>query len=260
MLPIEELDCTGKVPESNPTSNRRLPLVLRGLAGAWPLTRAGLTSMEQLTDYLSRYDQKKALGAMIGDPREQGRFFYNRDMTKFNFKRMQGYLSDALGILKASRDKPGAPGFYIGSTSIPDYFPGLEEDCRLPFLSEEVAPNIWIGNRTSVAVHDDKADNIACVAVGRRRFTLFPPDQEPNLYIAHDKPSPAGRPISLVNMRQPDFESFPRFSSALETVMGAELGPGDALFIPEGWWHGVEALEDVNILVNFWWEPDQTAA
>ena len=35
----------------------------------------------------------------------------------------------------------------------------------------------------------------------------------------------------------------------------AELEPGDAIFIPYGWYHHVEALERFNMLVNYWWDP-----
>jgi hypothetical protein len=33
----------------------------------------------------------------------------------------------------------------------------------------------------------------------------------------------------------------------------AELGPGDAIFIPSMWWHHIEALDAFNVLVNYWW-------
>ena len=33
----------------------------------------------------------------------------------------------------------------------------------------------------------------------------------------------------------------------------AELGPGDAIFIPSLWWHHIESLEPMNALVNYWW-------
>jgi hypothetical protein len=59
--------------------------------------------------------------------------------------------------------------------------------------------------------------------------------------------------MSLVQLHAPDFERFPRFRAALDAARRAELGPGDALFIPPLWWHNVEALDPLNVLVNYWW-------
>jgi ribosomal protein L16 Arg81 hydroxylase len=35
-------------------------------------------------------------------------------------------------------------------------------------------------------------------------------------------------------------------------MLVAELGPGDVIYIPRGWWHHVRTL-DLSISVNFWW-------
>ena len=113
--------------------------------------------------------------------------------------------------------------------------------------------SIWIGTRTRIAAHNDFPDNLACVAVGRRRFTLFPPDQFRNLYLGPVDNTPAGRAISMVDFRAPDFAQFPRFREALKHAQIAELGPGDALFIPSMWWHHVESLAPFNVLMNYWW-------
>jgi hypothetical protein len=59
--------------------------------------------------------------------------------------------------------------------------------------------------------------------------------------------------MSLVPLHAPDFERFPRFREALAAAVSAELGPGDALYIPPLWWHHVESLEPFNLLVNYWW-------
>jgi hypothetical protein len=48
-------------------------------------------------------------------------------------------------------------------------------------------------------------------------------------------------------------QRFPRFREALAAGVSAELGPGDAIFIPPLWWHHVESLERFNVLVNYWW-------
>jgi hypothetical protein len=91
------------------------------------------------------------------------------------------------------------------------------------------------------------------VAAGRRKFTLFPPEQLANLYVGPLDFTPAGQPISMVDLHQPDLARFPRFADALEQAQAAELEAGDAIFIPSMWWHHVEALEPFNILVNYWW-------
>src|SRR3546814_14755706 len=40
---------------------------------------------------------------------------------------------------------------------------------------------------------------------------------------------------------------------ALEAAETAELGPGDALYLPSLWWHGVSSLDEIGAMVNFWW-------
>ena len=74
-----------------------------------------------------------------------------------------------------------------------------------------------------------------------------------NLYIGPLDLTPAGQPISLVDHARPDLERFPRYAEALKHQQTFELLPGDALFIPSQWWHGVESLEPISALVNFWW-------
>jgi ribosomal protein L16 Arg81 hydroxylase len=66
--------------------------------------------------------------------------------------------------------------------------------------------------------------------------------------------------MSLVQLHAPDFERFPGFHEALAAAVGAELGPGDAIYIPPLWWHHVESLEPFNLLVNYWWHSGPASA
>ena len=63
------------------------------------------------------------------------------------------------------------------SVDVQDYFDGLHEANHVDLGDREPIESIWIGTRTRIAAHNDFPDNLACCAVGRRRFTLFPPDQ-----------------------------------------------------------------------------------
>jgi hypothetical protein len=133
--------------------------------------------------------------------------------------------------------------------------PGLRQDNDLDFAAHGVdaPPAIWIGNRTIASCHYDAPNNLACCVVGRRRFTLFPPAQIFNLYPGPLDPTPGGQAISVVDFARPDFERFPRFREALEAAQVAEVGPGDAVFVPSMWWHHVQGLSPFNTLVNYWW-------
>jgi hypothetical protein len=65
--------------------------------------------------------------------------------------------------------------------------------------------------------------------------------------------------MSLVPLHAPDLARFPKFRTALAAALGAELAPGDALYIPPLWWHHVESLEPFNLLVNYWWHAGGAA-
>jgi hypothetical protein len=114
--------------------------------------------------------------------------------------------------------------------------------------------SIWLSNQSRIAAHHDVPNNIACCITGKRRFTLFPPEQLENLYIGPLDNTPAGQAVSLVDFHQPDWVKFPKFKTALQHAQVAELDVGDALFLPSMWWHHVESLSPFNILVNYWWQ------
>ncbi|MGB0513746.1 MAG: cupin-like domain-containing protein, partial [Wenzhouxiangellaceae bacterium] len=162
-------------------------------------------------------------------------------------------LDEVLAQLAAAADQSDPPTIYMGSMAIDHCLPRIMADNSLP--DPDLAPSvrIWIGNRSKVAAHYDIMDNIAVVCAGRRRFTLFPPDQLANLYLGPIDLTPAGQQISLVDPDNPDFNRFPRYREALEHAQFAELEPGDAIYIPAMWWHQVNALAPFNILVNHWW-------
>lgn len=229
------------------------PLVLRGLVRDWPLAQAGATSAQAAAAYLRGFDRGEAVVAQVGPPDIGGRFFYNADMSGFNFRPERVPLGVVLETLLRDLHNPQPPAIYVGSTTLDTYLPGLRAHNPIALPQREPLASIWIGNRTRIAAHQDLPDNLACVVAGRRRFTLFPPQQLANLYIGPLDLTPAGQPVSLVDIAAPDLQRFPRYAQALEHALVAELEPGDALFIPSMWWHHVEALTPFNVLVNFWW-------
>jgi hypothetical protein len=236
------------------------PVVLRGLVRSWPAVAASRSAAEAAA-YLAGFGGGLPVDAFIGPPEIKGRFFYRDDMAGFNFERRRGPFRDVLASIVSLSAAEEGPSLYIGSAPVADLLPGFAQRNPMPLLGEGLAmPRIWIGTKSVVSTHFDLSDNIACVVAGRRRFTLFPPDQLANLYVGPLDHTMAGQPASMVELNAPDFERFPRFREALAAAVTAELEPGDAIYIPTLWWHQIEALSPFNILINYWWEdapPDR---
>jgi hypothetical protein len=222
------------------------PAVLRGLVSDWPAVQQGLDSPAALVRYLSRFDSGKSVDALLTAPEIEGQIFYNDSMTGFNFLRNRLPLSAVAEQVLRYAQFPKSPAVAAQSALIRDCLPGFTGENRLSLVDDNVLPRIWLGNQITTPTHVDEWNNIGCVVAGRRRFTLFPPEQIANLYIGPLDFAPTGAPMSLVSLRHPDFERYPKFREALAAAHAAEVSPGDAIFIPPLWWHHVESL------VNWW--------
>ena len=229
------------------------PLVLRGLTAGWPMVAAAKQSSAELTAYILQFDSGQPLTAYTGGPDIDGRIFYNDDLTGFNFDRLRLPLAEVFEKLHQYSSEAQPPVLYVGSTMVDSWLPELRRDKDLILDGYDPLVSIWIGNRSRIAAHYDFPTNIACSVAGRRRFTLFPPEQLENLYVGPIDFTPAGQSISLVDFANPDYAAHPKFREALKAAQVIELEPGDAILIPSMWWHHVESLEALNVLVNYWW-------
>jgi len=229
------------------------PAILRGVVGSWPAVQHARKSPHSLRGYLSERDNGSLVDTLMAAPDQEGRLFYDPSMTGFNFLHNRLSLSKVLEQIFGYANFERSPALVVQSALVSGCLPGFVEQNVLELLDPGVAPRIWVGTAITTPAHFDESNNIACVVAGRRRFTLFPPEQVANLYIGPLDHAPTGTPISMVDFSRPDFERFPRFRDALAQAQSAELGPGDAVFIPSLWWHHVQSLERFNVLVNYWW-------
>lgn len=235
------------------------PVVLRGQVADWPAVAAGAGGMEAMARYVAGFDNGRPAEVMIGPPAIAGRFFYDDGLRGFNFRRQQVVLTDLLAELVRLADAPAPPALYAGAAAAGEHLPGWAAANPLA-LARGATPRVWVGNATHVSTHFDTSPNLACVVAGRRRFLVFPPDRIADLYIGPLDVTMAGQPASLVDPDAPDLARFPRFAAALTHAQVAELGPGDAIFIPPLWWHDVRATGPLNVLVNYWWDRDPQAS
>ena len=229
------------------------PVILRGLVSDWPCVAQQKQDPDAALSMLVDRYSGRPVSTFLGEADIKGRFFYNKELTGFNFLQLEARLDDVIAKLKEYRGGTDAPAIYVGSTNLDAWLPGFRAQNDLPIDALDPIASLWIGNKTRVAPHFDLPQNIACCVMGRRRFTLFPPEQIENLYVGPLDLTPAGQPISMVDFNDIDEERFPKAKLAWEQAVVADLEPGDALLVPSMWWHQVEALDDINILVNYWW-------
>ncbi|AEP31318.1 cupin-like domain-containing protein [Brumicola nitratireducens] len=250
--PIQELQCSPScIPEQIYSSNQ--PVVLRGLVSEWPLVKKSLVSNQSAVAYLNQFYNGQAVNAFMAKPEANGRIFYNESVDGFNFVQSKVYLDDMLEKLLDISEQTAQATYYVGSLAIEQHLPRFAHENRLVLEQDLLSQSIWLGNRSVIAPHFDFPDNLACCVIGERKFTLFPPEQQENLYIGPLDFTPAGQPISMVNIQEPDLQTYPKFANAMLSAKTTILAPGDAIFIPSMWWHSVESLSALNGLVNYWW-------
>ena len=160
-------------------------------------------------------------------------------------------------VLSSTEENP-AP--YFRNQILYDLFPSLKQDIEplpeyflpnwLPdhymvkyvgeVLNRGAALELYIGGKGGAfpVLHYDGAGAHAFLmqVYGRKKFIIYPPNQETFLY-----PSPEKENLSLVNsVDNPDLEKFPLFATAEPTFFILE--PGEMLFIPSHWWHTTKML------------------
>ena len=234
------------------------PVILRGLVSDWGLVKAGQVSPDNAMDVLQSHSSGNPVGVYVAPPEANARFFYNDDCSGFNYASQHRELSDIFSQIREDKNKPDQSYLYMNSLTLDNCFPGLREHNDLAFdhplfTHNKPLSKVWVGTESIAAAHYDVPSNLACCVLGARRFTLFPPEQIHNLYPGPLEPTPGGQVITMVDLKNPDFERFPRVRQALDAAVVVDLEPGDAVYYPSMWWHQVEALSPFNIMINFWW-------
>ncbi|EFJ43966.1 hypothetical protein VOLCADRAFT_106593 [Volvox carteri f. nagariensis] len=112
------------------------------------------------------------------------------------------------------------------------------------------AANLWMcGGAVRSSLHYDPHHNLLVVVSGRKVVTVVPPYLTHCLY-------PMTLTVPFSDTQPP--AQHPAYLAALDAAAAVELQAGDALFIPEGWWHQVDSGPETTIAVNYWWRSALT--
>ncbi|SES48005.1 cupin-like domain-containing protein [Actinokineospora terrae] len=113
------------------------------------------------------------------------------------------------------------------------------------------AANLWISHKgVFTQSHFDELENFNIALQGRKRFVLAPPGFWE--YYPRSIRQGFGDKSQAFDFDNVDPRRFPRLVDKLAERRELILEPGQMLYLPLGWWHQAESLEDMNINMNFW--------
>ena len=184
-----------------------------------PAAGVGQEAIGMQTYDIERMPRKRFLRAI-----EQGRPWvrYGGDMRKWG--------------PKLSADVAGWERLLVESPRALEALVSAEDGVLLP-REEQLRSqlNIWVGSENiTTTAHFDPQDNLFVQLEGWKRFTISPPSD----FSLFD-PFPISHPHT--RQTQVHFHSSEPLPDSVR-VLSIDLGPGEALFLPAGWVHAVEAL------------------
>ncbi|WVQ72386.1 hypothetical protein IAR50_001938 [Cryptococcus sp. DSM 104548] len=250
-----------------------LPLHLPDLTAGWP----ALASW-------SLKDNLKALRDRIGEDRvadielgKSGRGYLDKEWQKINMP--FGIFLDAFifNLIPSSDLSFQVPTAYLAQSDLLDSTSSLLSDVPpLPhfYAGREKSlyrRTIWIGPDGSFTpFHKDPYVGIYTQVVGRKIFHVVPPAAAPHLNPSpkplHGNTSQIPIPVSriLSPLSDPaDLTDLPpntlaecrerlRRAFDLDGSCQVEVGPGESVLIPEGWWHAAEGIDGPGVGVGAW--------
>jgi len=207
---------------------RNTPVVLLDVADTWP-ARSSWT--------LDYFEQQ------LGD--EMVEIMANRD-TDLNYERhgekhrMQVKFREYISYL---RENPtGNDRYLVANNGVLD-LPGakrLRDDFESPaeYMDQAASTGrifLWLGpGGTVTPLHHDVMNILLVQVSGRKQIQLIDPLRLRYVYNDYGV-------YSSVDAANPDYSRYPLFAQA--DPITVVLEPGEALFIPVGWWHYVKSLD-----------------
>lgn len=198
----------------------RRPVVLEELTRSWP------ARTKWSVEYLQRVAGDREIPVYESRP-ARGHRHQHAAAARM---RLGAYLD---------RVRAGESDLRIFFLRVLDELPELIPDFAYPDVGARFVENLSVlfmggcGARVQMHFEIDHAEVFHAHFGGRKRVILFPPDQTPYLYRV---------PFSFSTLfdvapEAPDYARFPALRHARGVI--AELGHGDTLYVPPGWWHYV---------------------
>jgi len=164
----------------------------------------------------------------------------NHERNPEQYKK-QVRFADYIGMVESAESSNNfymtSRNYFANARSLRNLTKDLSDNLGDGYLSAAIGSgymHLWIGPKGTITpAHHDFLNNFFIQVYGRKHVRLVPAMQVPYMYNNDFV-------YSDVDLQNPDFNLYPDFAKA--TVMEIEVGPGDGLFIPIGWWHELTSL------------------
>jgi len=181
--------------------------------------------------------------------------------TPATFEHVSVPFSLLLHYLALPAPPQGLPDLYLAQTPLLDMIPALKESIPTPAVVEETgrgdiyATNLWLGRCESIntPLHKDPNPNLFVQLAGKKRVRIFSP-AEGRTIVGDDVARFRAAEEMMLGAARPRLEEVVWGPHDGKTeAYEVEVGPGDACFVPTGWWHAVKGVGDgVGASVNWW--------
>lgn len=216
--------------------SKHLPVVLTGGVDHWPALN------KWTPDFLLEHFGEKEIEVQFDRDQDP---LYERNAGRHKKKMFMREFVDLV------QEGGNSNNYYMTANNTKNSFPSLEPlfkdvaDFGEGYRQQDTIQSgnlFWFGPKgTLTPIHHDLTNNMLVQIYGRKKITLIPALQVPWLY--NDKGV-----FSAADFPNFDVQRHPHMQNI--TPVEVTIGPGESLFIPIGWWHGVEAL-DVSISISF---------
>jgi hypothetical protein len=233
-----------------------LPVVFTRLAADWPAVarwdpqRDGLAHLAQLAEDAPVEVMLSTNGCFSGSTRDHKPtgMLFGEALERAVKPSAGAPPSQNIYLAQAPLQRTGSPQPQPLAPLLADL--PAEPPCCVP-AAKLASTSLWLsGWRGSCgSIHYDCFHNLLVVLAGKKDVMMWSPAETPSMY-PQQVGGEAGNHSEL-DIAYPTPERHPRFPAALQRAISVTLLAGDALFIPEGFWHQVNS-HGTTIAVNYW--------
>jgi hypothetical protein len=158
-------------------------------------------------------------------------------------------FSEATALVQRLQDQE-PESWHLATRMDADTFGILFPQAPVPDVLDGVRLEpVWVlaGSQTYTRLHFHLADHaVLCQLEGRKKVVLYPPGATPFMH-----PYPPYHADVSVSRHDPACPDG-RYPLPADSRAEVTLRPGDALYIPIGWWHSVRSTASTTSIVFFW--------